>query len=128
MAGPAPAGLFIYAKDLNRLTHFYESLLGMTCVHESVDIAVLNSPGLQLVVHAIPPHISATIVLTSPPQPREDTPLKFFFTVPSIASARAAASALGGEVYREQWEGPGFHICNALDPEGNIFQIRENVP
>jgi predicted enzyme related to lactoylglutathione lyase len=128
MPGPAQSGLFIYAKDLNRLSGFYESLLGMRRVHASEDLVVLDADAIQLIVHAIPPHIAATIHIASPPEHREDTALKFFFTVPSIASARQVAAGLGGEVLAEQWQGPGFRACNACDPEGNIFQLRENSP
>ncbi|WP_241688344.1 VOC family protein [Pseudoxanthomonas composti] len=127
MSGPAQAGLFIYAKDLPRLAGFYESLLGMSRVHAASDLVVLHSPDIQLTLHAIPPAIAASISISSPPDRREDAALKFFFTVPSIAEATAKAPALGGEVLPEQWLGSGFRVCNAVDPEGNIFQIRENA-
>jgi predicted enzyme related to lactoylglutathione lyase len=125
MPGPARAGLFVYAKDLARLARFYEALLGMTRLHATDEMVVLESQDVQLIVHAIPPHIAATFEITTPPQRREDTALKFFFTVPTIAAARAQAPALGGEVMLQQWQGPGFVVCNACDPEGNIFQVRE---
>ncbi len=128
MSGPAKAGLFIYAKDLPRLAGFYESLLGMSRAHASTDLVVLCSPDIQLVVHAIPSSIASTISVSSPPVQRDNVALKFFFTVPSITAARAGASALGGEVLAEQWQGPGFRACNAVDPEGNIFQLRETAP
>lgn len=128
MSGPARSGLFLYAKDLQRVARFYESVLGMRRLNESADLIVLDSEGTQLVVHEIPRDIAATITITSPPHKRENTALKFFFTVPSIEGARSTASALGGEVYAERWNGPGFVVCNACDPEGNIFQVRESVP
>jgi len=31
-------------------------------------------------------------------------------------------------VFSEQWQGPGFVVCNAMDPEGNVFQVREQAP
>jgi predicted enzyme related to lactoylglutathione lyase len=127
MSGPARAGLFIYAKDLSRLAGFYESLLGMSRVHSAGDLVVLRTPDIQLTLHAIPTAIAASITISSPPEKREDAALKFFFTVPSIAEAVAKAPALGGEVLPEQWQGPGFRVCNAVDPEGNIFQVRESV-
>jgi predicted enzyme related to lactoylglutathione lyase len=126
MSGPAKAGLFIYAKDRERLTKFYQSILGMTRLFDSDELAVLQSQELQLIVHAIPAQIASTIVITAPPQRREDSALKFFFTVPSIDDARTLASTLGGEVYHDLWEGPGFRVCNAIDPEGNVFQVRES--
>lgn len=127
MSGPAQSGLFIYAKDLGRLAHFYQSILGMARVHESAELIALQSPQIQLVVHPIPPHIASRIVIKSPPEKRENTALKFFFTVPSIAGARTDAAALGGEVYTENWQGPGFVVSNACDPEGNVFQVREST-
>ena len=128
MSGPARAGLFIYAKDLRQLAAFYESLLGMSRTHSAADLVVLRSPDIQLTLHAIPAEIAASIAISSPPEKREDAALKFFFTVPSIAEATAKAPALGGEVLPEQWQGPGFRVCNAVDPEGNIFQLRESAP
>lgn len=127
MTGPARDGLFVYAKDLARLAAFYESLLGMSRTHTSPELVVLDSTSIQLLIHAIPPAIAAGISIATPPARRENTALKFFFTVPSIARARASAGALGGEVLAEQWEGPGFRVCNAVDPEGNIFQVRESA-
>jgi hypothetical protein len=34
---------------------------------------------------------------------------------------------LGGDVALEQWRGPGFVVCDATDPEGNLFHVREDA-
>jgi predicted enzyme related to lactoylglutathione lyase len=128
MTGPARAGLFLYAKDLRRLAAFYEAVLGMSRTQPSADLVVLNSPDVQLIVHAIPPEIAESITITTPPQKRENSAMKFFFTVPSIAQAEAIAAAHGGVVLPEQWAGSGFKVRNACDPEGNVFQVRESAP
>ena len=125
MPGPARAGLFVYAKDKDRLCIFYEAIAGMARLHETAELTVLESPDIQLLVHRIPASIAAGIAITSPPSRREDTALKFFFTVPSLDDARVRAAVLGGEVGNENWRGPGFVVCNATDPEGNVFQVRE---
>ena len=127
MSGPSRAGLFIYAKDLPGMAAFYESLLGMTRLHATPDVAVLHSPDIQLTLHAIPPAIAAAITISHPAARRDTSALKFFFTVPSIADARTMAPSLGGEVLPDQWQGPGFTACNAVDPEGNLFQVREST-
>lgn len=127
MSGPARAGLFLYAKDLGRLAGFYESFLGMARLHASDELVVLQSEDLQLIVHQTPPHIASGIAITTPPTPREGSALKFFFTVPDISSARTVASGLGGKVLDTVYQGRGFRACNACDPEGNIFQVREGV-
>jgi predicted enzyme related to lactoylglutathione lyase len=90
-------------------------------------LVVLQSPDIQLVVHAIPTLIAQTITIISPPQRRANTALKFFFTVASLGAAEETARALGGEVDPEEWQGPGFRVRNACDPEGNVFQVRESV-
>lgn len=128
MPGPARAGLFIYAKDPERIAAFYQTLAGMVRLATSADLIVLDSPEIQLLVHATPEPIARDITITSPPQRREDTALKFFFTVPSLGAARAEAARLGGAVFEENWRGPGFIVCNAMDPEGNVFQVREQLP
>ena len=127
MPGPASAGLFLYALDLERLAAFYEAILGLVRAHATPGLVVMGSHELQLVVHAIPPAIAATIVLTDPPERREDTALKFFFTVASLDQAQALAPSLGGTVLAERWTWGGFTACNAVDPEGNIFQLREDA-
>jgi predicted enzyme related to lactoylglutathione lyase len=100
----------------------------MAELHGNADLKVLASPDLQLVIHAIPEPIAASITVTKPPVRRENAAIKFFHTVPSIEQARAEASALGGEVFAERYAGPGFVVCNAMDPEGNVFQVRESAP
>jgi len=125
MPGPARAGLFIYALDPERVADFYCAVAGMARLHATPELIVLESADIQLLVHRIPPPFAEGIVITSPPQRREDTALKFFFSVPSLAAARLAARAAGGEVFAENWQGPGFTVCNGMDPEGNVFQVRE---
>jgi len=78
MPGPARAGLFVYALDAGRIAAFYEAVTGMRRLHAADDMIVVESPDIQLIVHAIPPQFAAGISITSPPRRREDTALKFF--------------------------------------------------
>lgn len=127
MTGPARAGLFIYAKELERVAGFYESLLGMSRLHSSADLVVLQSQDVQLVIHQAPAPIAAAIRIESPPLQRGDCALKFFFSVPSIGAARQAAADLGGQMLDTLYPGRGFIACNGIDPEGNIFHLREHT-
>lgn len=127
MPGPAAAGVLIYAKDFQSLASFYEQVLGMQRLHEDEHVIVLESAALQLVIHALPAEIAARVRIGTPPQRRADVALKFFITVPAIAEAQSAAQALGGKVFDERWQGPGFAACNAMDREGNVFQLRETL-
>lgn len=127
MSAPARAGLFLYAKDVDRVAGFYQSVVGMAAAHRTDQMIVLRSPDLQLIVHAMPPHAAAQVVITEPPQLRDGAAIKFFCTVPSLAVAQASARAMGGDVLPEQWHGPGFVVRNACDPEGNLFQVRQSA-
>lgn len=125
MPGPSRAGVLIYAVRPEALSRFYEQLLDMRVLASDAEHRVLESNDVQVIVHAIPPQYAEGIVVSTPPTPRTDQAIKPFFTVPSLASAEALSAQLGGLVYGPTWEGPGFRVRNACDPEGNIIQLRE---
>ncbi len=118
-------GILVYAKDTARLAEFYRAVLGLHVAHSGDGLVVLRSPGFELVVHGIPPHIAAQITITAPPQLRDEAAFKFFFPVPSLEQAAATALGLGGQLFDDSWQGPGFLVRNGHDPEGNLFQLRQ---
>jgi len=130
MPSTAKPGAVVFVKGLERLAKFYEQLLSLSVTHAESDHVVLESENLELVIHAIPSHIASAITITEPPEVREETPIKLFFPVASLPEARSAASRLGGQVNSSQreWEARGFRACDGYDPEGNVFQLRQNVP
>lgn len=129
MSDLSRSGAVIFAKQLAPMALFYEKLLGMRVVGADSEHVVLESDALQLVVHAIPKHIADTFTIASPPEVREETPIKLFFPVASLAAARTAAPALGGRLWpvEREWAARGFRACDALDPEGNVLQLRERA-
>ncbi len=127
MSASARAGVLFYAKDLTRVSAFYERVLGAKVVHADDTHRVLRSPDAQLIVHAIPPHIASRIVIATPPVPREEQAIKPFFTVSSLADAEVIAEQLGGRVVGPVWPGPNMKVRNVCDPEGNVIHLREIV-
>jgi predicted enzyme related to lactoylglutathione lyase len=125
MPGPARAGALLYALDLAKVSAFYREVLGMQLLHEAPTHHVIENADLQLVLHAIPAAIAAGIQISSPPEPREEAPLKLFLTVSSFAEAERCILRLGGGTVPGEWPGPGFRIRHFFDPEGNTFQLRE---
>ena len=125
---PKP-GALVFAVDIDRLAVFYEALLGMSVARGDRDHIVLESDSLQLVIHAIPGHIARSIVIASPPQVREDTPIKLLLPVTGIAEARAIAPSVGGRVgpVEREREAEGIRACDGVDPEGNVFQLRQRA-
>lgn len=126
---PSRPAAVLYATQVARVSAFYAALAGLECTQVEADHSVLESPGFQLVVVAIPAPIAATIELTTPPVRREDTPVKLVFPVPSLAAARVAAAGLGGVVdpVEREWTFQASRVCDGHDPEGNVVQSRETA-
>jgi predicted enzyme related to lactoylglutathione lyase len=120
--------VLIYAAQLQRVSYFYERVLGATVLHADAEHRVLRSPDAQLIIHAIPPHIAASIHIAVPPMPREEQAIKPFYTVDSLAVAERVAEECGGATCGPAWPGPGFTVRNVCDPEGNILHLRQLEP
>ncbi|WP_297802132.1 VOC family protein [Arenimonas sp. GDDSR-1] len=125
MPAPAKSGVLFYAKNLNAVSAFYETLLNAKVLNADEMHRVLQSPDAQLIIHAIPPQYADDIVVAVPPVPREDQAIKPFFTVNCLDTAVAQVEALGGVVVGPIWPGPGMRVRNVCDPEGNIIHLRE---
>ena len=128
MPGPARAGALIYAKRLDALSGFYQSLLGMQVLVKDTTHHVLENQDCQLIIHAIPEHIARTFEIAVPPLPREEQAIKLFFTVPSLGQGERLTKELGGGLLGQVYDGPGFKARNAFDLEGNIFHLRASAP
>jgi predicted enzyme related to lactoylglutathione lyase len=117
----------MYAKDLDRMVQFYTAL-GLN-VNEAApgDYAVLTASELELSIVQIPQHIASQIEISSAPEARERTRIKLVFVVPSIDEALEATQSLGGKIKNgsKRWQFRGHALQDAVDPEGNVYQLRE---
>lgn len=111
----------VFAKDLDRMTAFYRDAFGLSEVPgtRQPGWVELDAGGATLAFHVIPEHIAEGIEITDPPRARSETPLQLAFAVDDLDAARTHLAALGAVVF-EPWSA---YACNALDPEGNVFQI-----
>jgi len=125
---PKP-GAVLFAKDISRVAAFYQALAGLEATYRDDSVVVLESEHQQLVVHALPEPFARSIQIASPPERRDDNAVKLVFPVRSVSEARDRAAQLGGELNREaaEFEFRGFRACDGVDPEGNVFQLRETV-
>ncbi|HEX7866242.1 MAG TPA: VOC family protein [Variovorax sp.] len=119
----------IYAKDVARLGAFYADVAGLAIMHAEADHTSLESASLQLFIVAMNPAIAAKVQIAQPPEPRENTALKFIFPVASLAAARKLAVEAGGSLKPAgaEWVFNGYRHCDGFDPEGNVFQLRERT-
>jgi predicted enzyme related to lactoylglutathione lyase len=117
------SGAVVFAQDQARLAQFYMALTGLQRQSGDQTHTVLASDAFELVLHAR----RGEPAMATPPSAREETCVKLFFPVPSLAQARQVAAALGGSLYPpdKEWLGRGFRACDGIDPEGNVIQCRE---
>lgn len=110
----------IYVKDLDRMVTFYGETLGLKVIEETrVDGFVeFDAGGTRFALHAIPAGIAAKIEVASPPKPRETGAVKLTFEADDAASERRRLERLGVEIIDRPWG-----AWDAVDPEGNIFQL-----
>lgn len=122
------AAAVLYAKDVARLRPFYENVLELEVETTASDHVILASPAFRLFIVAIPAHIASSIQIGEPPALRSESPTKLVFSTRSIAGARATARGYGGDVLpaEREWEFEGNRLCDGNDPEGNVFQLRED--
>jgi predicted enzyme related to lactoylglutathione lyase len=121
------AGAVLYAKDFRRLAEFYRRVAGLQEREAADDFICLESNAFQLVVLQIPAHIAETITIETPPRRRESTPIKLVLFVASVEAGRSAARENGGELNppEREWSFQGHKVCDGVDPEGNVFQLRQ---
>jgi predicted enzyme related to lactoylglutathione lyase len=60
--------------------------------------------------------------ISSPPKPRETSPVKLIFSVNNVPAERNRIEAMGVTMLRQSWQNAAEE-CEGIDPEGNIFQI-----
>jgi hypothetical protein len=61
MISSLKAGAVLYANDITRVATFYANVIGFNVSHAEASHIILDSSTFQLVVHAIPTEIAATI-------------------------------------------------------------------
>ena len=114
MTHPGLIGAVLYARDLGRLVQFYSTVIGVKPQTIEKGFAVLGLKPSQFVILSIPKRIADSIDIATPPELREDTPIKLVFAVEDIARARDRAAGLGGAINaaKREWEFEGAKICD----------------
>jgi hypothetical protein len=91
MAHRGLTGAVLYAKDLHQLVQFYTAGASLDLQKIEEGFAILGREPSQLVIVRIPKRIAAAIQIATPPERREDTPIKLVFAAEDIASAKSGS-------------------------------------
>lgn len=116
----------LYANDMGKLLDFYCAVLGKPCVYRDAYHGVLRCGLFALDIHQLPAHALPAGDKGAAAPRREQAAVKLSFPVDSIARARATAIAHGGQLdpAPPRWVIEEQKICDGVDPEGNLFQVR----
>jgi len=119
-------GLVVFAKNKKRVSAFYQQTLDLDLAETGTSHDLLRGHGYEVVVHTIPRKYAASMTITKPPVPRQESPFKPTFVV-SIEAVRSAAQATGGYLKPDSgaWHFRGHVVIDGWDPEGNIVQFKQ---
>jgi predicted enzyme related to lactoylglutathione lyase len=111
----------LFAKDLQRMTEFYQEALGLPAIAgaSAAGWVEFDAGGIRFALHAIPPRIARQIEITHPPRAREESPLKLIFEVDDLYAVRRRLVQFGATLFEPKNSG----VCDGLDPEGNVFSL-----
>jgi len=125
---PVLQSLVVFAKNKKRVSAFYREALDLQAAEEMPSHDLLQGPGIELVIHAIPSKYAASIKITKPPRVREEMPFKPAFFVRDLETVRAAARRTGGSLKPREaaWHIRGATVLDGWDPEGNVVQFKQN--
>ncbi len=114
------AETMLYVKDFDSMLAFYAAVVGTDPepTGHPGEWARFVTDGGALSLHRIPDHVAATFEIATPPEPRDDTPIKLIFASGEPAADAECLAALGGTVIERPWGG-----IDVLDPEGNVIAI-----
>jgi hypothetical protein len=120
-------GLVVFAKNKKRVSAFYQQTLDLDLAETATSHDLLRGHGYEVVVHTIPRKYAASMTITKPPVPRQDSPFKPTFVVVSLKAVRPAAQATGGYLKPDSgaWHFRGHVVIDGRDPEGNIVQFKQ---
>lgn len=102
------------------MADFYEHTLGLkpNPKTRSDDWVEFDAEGTIFALHAIPAEHANGVEITSHPEAREQSATKLCFFVDNLPAERARLTTLGVIFIDRPWD-----ACDALDPEGNVFQL-----
>jgi catechol 2,3-dioxygenase-like lactoylglutathione lyase family enzyme len=116
-------GAMLFVKDLPGMTAFYRDVVGLRPIEATrLPDWVEFQGGPRFSLHAIPAAIAAGISIEWPPHPREQGGVKLTFAVEDVEATLVSIEGMGLPLLRRAWG-----AVDAVDPEGNVFALREEV-
>lgn len=92
---------------------------------------LLQGPGIEVVIHAIPKAVANKLKIQAPPEQRDYAAIKPAFFVDDLHATRLAVESNGGVLkpIKSAWKIRGAMVLDGCDCEGNVIQFKcHNTP
>src|SRR5262245_14988370 len=125
------AAAVLYVNDLDAMRAFYERCFGLSRADaEPGEFCVLTGTDWELTLVTMPEAVRVALVIADPPTRRTETPIKLTFDVAGLEHAASTIAASGGatDPLESVWDFRGHRHLDAMDPEGNVVQLRQPLP
>jgi hypothetical protein len=117
------SSLVIFSPNVPRLATFYEAVLGAHKFSEPSGDIRLVSDREEVLIHSLPSEVARDLEISTPPAPRDGSPLKPVFEVESLAAALDSVRNTGGVVTDRTFRFGESTRHDVLDPDGNVVQL-----
>jgi predicted enzyme related to lactoylglutathione lyase len=118
------ASLVVFSPNVDRMSEFYRSVLGVTSIERTSGDVRLFREGDEVLIHSVSQHVAEKMKVNVPPEPRESAAIKPIFDVESLELALEAVEANGGVTTHHTFTLNGLVRRDVLDPDGNVIQLR----
>jgi catechol 2,3-dioxygenase-like lactoylglutathione lyase family enzyme len=118
------ARVIIFARDMKRMSRFYETVVGLPRLATSDDsdeFVTFDAGGCQLCLHVIPPPWGDGVEISDLPNVAGVVPSRSRSM--QAMSGRCAELVGRGAAMDEVERFDGLQLCDGVDPAGNVFQI-----
>ncbi|RUE82538.1 VOC family protein [Pseudomonas aeruginosa] len=118
------SGMVLYVADLEKMARFYGQAFDLAISAGDHEHRVLCGEAFELVLLVTPAAQRAQA--TGQGARRGNCAIKLVFFVADLALLRRRLATLGGSLAppEQAWSFAGHQVCDAIDPEGNVLQLR----
>jgi catechol-2,3-dioxygenase len=74
-------GLVVFAKNIQAVSAFYQQTIGLDVAESDKTHDLLRGNGYEIVIHSISRKKASGIAISTPAEPRQETPFKPTFVV-----------------------------------------------
>ena len=121
------SSIVLWVSDIEAQTIFYSELFGIPAPISVNGFANVSDGKNAVLVHQLPEEFRAQVPLTKQLEVQEQVAIKPIFTLVSINEALQRSRNSCATFASESLKHGDYEYLDAVDPEGNVIQIRQVI-